>query len=577
MANSKSTYIKTNKLYGMKEGSTTLSAAKAVYVGGTLSKRAYKGGTLVYDVWDTLLSADNFNMPAIGGDIRYALTVTSTMTSVDGTVEDLEYTLSRTEIPANTSTTSKTYTITITQTATGKTIDVICTQAATVQTNVTYGTPSVTSATANQVMASGGSSRLIIAYTQTKTTTYSNGETETDTISGSATATSISGNEQNDSGAYVSSNTISVPSAGTNEYYGNRVVFNITGYTFSANGKSRTVSNADIDVEQLENQITGTSYDNYVLKLTPNKTNLEAGSNTAITILVESTRMKYNTYTSGATDDGILEGINATLSTTQGRLSSKTGAYADSVSIANGNLAYFIPHSNETSNEREVVVNAVSSANSSITANAVFTQAAATYEFSIDSDYINFSYSGGETRREVYNTKNGDMNAAPTVTNNNSWILTEITLSEDDNYTWILTVSAGSNPNTTSRSGTFTLTQAGSGQILTIEATQGGQPSSGGDDTSNTRASIEGTLVDTIVNYEGTISTDANYIENITVQVENSPYGGGNVYGEPVVHDDILSNGDTFSGTIDIGGAYSGLYVLVYYKNEVIGYRIIEE
>lgn len=579
MESSKSTYIRTNKLYGMKEGSTSLSAAKAVYVGGTLSKRVYKGGTIVYDVWDTLLSADNFSMPAVGGDITYALNVTSIMTSVDGVVNDLEYTLSRESIPANTSTSSKTYTITITQASTGKSIEVTCTQAASVQTNVTYGTPTVTSATANQVMAAGGSSRLIIAYSQTKTTTYSSGETDVDTITGSTTATSISGNEQNDSGAYVSGNTITVPSAGTDVYDSNRTVFNITGYTFSANGRSKTVSGADIDVEQLPNEVTGSRYDNYVLKLTPSTTTLDPGANPNVTILVESTRMKYNTYTSGDEDDGALEGVDATLSTTYGILStSSTGSYDDEITVSNGKVAYFIPHSNETGIQRTVVVNAVSTGNSSITAKAEFTQDAASYEFAISRDYVSFSYSGGETHIEITNKKNGGMNAEPSISNTNSSFNTSIDLSPDDSYVWILTITAGSNPNTSARSGTITLTQAGSGQQLTIQVGQSGQPSSGGgdDDTSSTTAEIEAYLNDTIVTYQGTISTEENYIEGVTVQVEDAPYGGGNVYGEPVQHDEILMNGGTFYGTIDIGGYYTPIYVIAYYNNNVIGYVLVE-
>ena len=102
MATATSQYIKINELYGMLEGSTTLSAAKAVYAGSTPSKRVWAGSKIVWDVWDTILSADNFEIPASGGNVEDYVEIISKMTSVDEETANIPYTLSIDKISSNT-------------------------------------------------------------------------------------------------------------------------------------------------------------------------------------------------------------------------------------------------------------------------------------------------------------------------------------------------------------------------------------------------------------------------------------------------------------------------------------------
>mgnify|MGYP003288310137 CR=1 FL=1 len=50
-----STLINLSKLYGL---SGSLKQPRGLYKGGSRVKRAYKGSTMVWDQWDTTLTAD---------------------------------------------------------------------------------------------------------------------------------------------------------------------------------------------------------------------------------------------------------------------------------------------------------------------------------------------------------------------------------------------------------------------------------------------------------------------------------------------------------------------------------------
>lgn len=128
-------YTKINKLYGKRESSTVISAAKAVYAGSTPSKRVYANNKIVYDVWDTLLEASDFTIPESGGYISEYLNIVSKATSIDNFTEDLNYTVRingevATVITPNQSSTPKTYNVDITQDVTNISTQVVCTQPA---------------------------------------------------------------------------------------------------------------------------------------------------------------------------------------------------------------------------------------------------------------------------------------------------------------------------------------------------------------------------------------------------------------------------------------------------------------
>lgn len=128
-------YTKVNKLYGKRESSTVISAAKAVYAGSTPSKRVYANNKIVYDVWDTLLEVSDFTIPESGGYISEYLNIVSKATSISNITEDLSYTVRIngevvTAIAPNWSSTPKTYNVDITQNDTNISVQVVCTQPA---------------------------------------------------------------------------------------------------------------------------------------------------------------------------------------------------------------------------------------------------------------------------------------------------------------------------------------------------------------------------------------------------------------------------------------------------------------
>ena len=263
MAEAKGEYIAVNELKGTTS-STTAKDAVSVSYGSNKVRIAWAEGKRVWDVWETMLSANNFS---IGSS---ATTITESLFGLQsyGTdrlgakhqmtgSEHIEF--SPSSITANTSTSSRTQSVVITQKKSGKSITVTATQAGRVAQSTTYGTPSVTSTSISTVAASGGTRSLTVYWSQTKTTTYDNGTTSSTTETGSSTATVTSGSAQNSSGAYISGGSVVVPSAGTNYFSSTHNVFYISGYEYYANGVRGTGSG--VYVQRNKNTYTtGTNY-----------------------------------------------------------------------------------------------------------------------------------------------------------------------------------------------------------------------------------------------------------------------------------------------------------------------------
>lgn len=296
MTTATSQYIKINKLYGMKEGSTNISAAKAVYGGSTFSKRVWAGSELVYDVWDTTLSADNFEIPATGGNVEDYVEIISEMTSVEGENENISYSLNITNISPNTTTSSKTHNIVITQELTGESITIVCTQEANSQLNVSYGTPTVVDTATEMIEAAGGSTMLLVQYSQVKTTYYANGTSSNETITGNTVAENIKGTVSV-SGASTDGTYVEMGSAEDTVYSSARTVYTITDYTIEVNGKSKTVTGASIAVKQEANIASYSSWSYNIYATTTTKEYTAASVSVRAT--VSSTRSRTCTYTSG--------------------------------------------------------------------------------------------------------------------------------------------------------------------------------------------------------------------------------------------------------------------------------------
>ena len=371
MATATSQYIKINKLYGMKEGSTNLSAAKAVYGGSTFSKRVWKGSEITYDVWDTTLSADNFEIPATGGNVEDYVQIISKMTSVEGETENISYSLSISNISPNTTTTSKTHNIVITQGLTGKSITIICIQEANAQLNVSYSTPTVVNTSTETIEASGGSTMLVVQYSQIKTIYYANGTNSNETITGTTVAENIKGTVSV-SGASTDGTYIEMDSAEDNVYTSARTVYTITGYKIEVNGKSKTVTGASIAVKQEANIASYSSWSYYIYATIAKKEYTAAPVSVRAT--VNSTRSRTCTYTSGYDpyDDNNEEiqdyGWTASITSATGNSVTSSGSAGDTTAYID------LGPNTSTTSVKTTKVTFKSAGNSSKTSTITFTQ-----------------------------------------------------------------------------------------------------------------------------------------------------------------------------------------------------------
>lgn len=256
MAEVKGEYIAVNEL------KASAKDVKKMMFEGQSIRIAWAEGKRVWDVWETILSASNFSVPSTATTLtKTLLNLQSYGTDRLGVQHDMEYTISPTSISANTSTSSRTQSVTIKQTKTDKSIIVTATQAGRVAQSITYGTPSVTSTYISTVSASGNVTRYLTVYwSQTKTTNYNNGTTSSTTVTGSSTATVTSGSSQNNSGAYISGGGVYVPSAGTNYFSSTHDVYYISGYEYYANNVRGTGSGVYVRREK-NTYTTGTNYD----------------------------------------------------------------------------------------------------------------------------------------------------------------------------------------------------------------------------------------------------------------------------------------------------------------------------
>lgn len=188
----------------------------------------------------TTFSASNFNIGASGGDVASKSNVTSYGVNALGTRESLSWTCSPTTIAANSSTSSKTHTITYTQNDTGDTTTAVCTQAgqSIVVTGYRYSA-SVSNESIGDASASGSTLSLSVSGTINVYEKYSDGsEKFYNSYSFGPTIATIASGDDIDDLAYLSSGKVVVKSAGTKTYSGYRIVYYIYGYSFSVDGES---------------------------------------------------------------------------------------------------------------------------------------------------------------------------------------------------------------------------------------------------------------------------------------------------------------------------------------------------
>lgn len=319
-------YIRTNKLKAAL-GSTGKYPSEIRY-GSSKIYRMYHGNNIVWDVLRTTFSASNFNIGASGGDVASKSSVTSYGVNALGTREPLNWKCSPTTIAANSSTSSKTHTITYTQNDTGDTTTAVCTQAgqSIVVTGYRYSA-SVSNESIGDAFASGSTLSLSVSGTINVYEKYSDGsEKFYNSYSFGSTAATITSGDDKDDLAYLSSGKVVVKSAGTKTYSGYRIVYYIYGYSFSVDGESYS-NNCNITVYQKENKVTGTEWgtnsSNYSLVASSDVAKFtSSGGNATISVTCQQ-QYRY-TYTSGSNGDWTWGNGTATLKTSRGTLNTSS-------------------------------------------------------------------------------------------------------------------------------------------------------------------------------------------------------------------------------------------------------------
>lgn len=187
--------------------------------------------TMVWDVWETILRADDTTVDSSGGYVKNILSVDSYGTDVEGWPEDLEYEFDTDYVYPNESDVDSYEPVTITQIDTGKSIEVNIIVSARQLEYIEYGKPVVEYGEVTEVDAKGEVTRFPTVYwSRSRTAVYDNGTTEELTDqTGSSFGFVIDGDGVN---GYIRNEGVYVPSAGTDHYTSRRVAFTITEYEY---------------------------------------------------------------------------------------------------------------------------------------------------------------------------------------------------------------------------------------------------------------------------------------------------------------------------------------------------------
>lgn len=545
-------YIAINELYGSIDGHRT-SIAKSLMYNNKQARHAVLGGVVVYDHWITTLEAFDFTSTASGGNVKDLIDVSSYGVDFKNVKHDMDYTLVPSIIPANTSTSSKTHSVEITQKNTGKKISVICTQAAAAITWTIEATLSVGSASAK-----GGNVSTSVSWVR-----YKNGVRYD---SGTTTPSSISGYANGSYGSYITGTSVYVPNAGTNT--SQPTVFTITGYSFYVDGEKYDRSTTTY--VKLGYNTYSTQYRYYTVTLTPD-TKYVASYNESVGITAEATKDAYRVYTSGSESYLGEYTSDINLSSSYGTFY-RNGSNVTSTTVSSGTKVIFTPYENTSSSDRTITVVGKNADNTSTSKTLSITQYKANYEFEIlSTSTTSISSGGGTVQFVVKSTKNGVDVGKPTVTPSVTWARVQSIVYNDilgDRYT--ITISVDSYTNTSvSRSFTVLFTQAVSGeQVSSATITQLKAQGSVDTTTAEINAWVEGTMV----YYEIDFSSTKSYLD-VVVKIQDSYDRYGRVYGEPKEYS--ITSMDRIIDFIDTYEYLTSGFVVVYVDNKVVGYKNI--
>lgn len=465
-------YVAVNELSATMSG-TTVYDVEDLYYGSDRVYRAYandssNNATLVWDIHDTWLEANDFYIPSSGGTVKtYA---SSAVESVAWDLEEYdEYNIGYSVSPTKISATTKDYTtyhdVTITQYYSGISVTVSAIQDGRYEVDASYGTPTITGMGHNNIPASGGTSYLTIQWSQVKTITYDNDTTSTETVTGTSIATILSGTVQQTGASITSDGGIYKTSCGTT-VTPQRTVYTVKSYRFVANGVTRTVSNASYNIGQAANTETVGSYN---LSISADSTSLVAAGGTR-TITVSCTR-NYS-YTSGASQTK-----NATATISSSPTSPTVTLSKTSITGNNQTLTATISE-NTSSSTRSIKITATAE---STTKSVTITQSAVSYVFTATTKTISVAYNATSVTLTGTSSRNGFyQEIAKKDVSLDSYTISSPSIGTitSSGTTFSIPISFNANDATTAKTLKATVTQPLSGKTITYTITQAGKPAS---------------------------------------------------------------------------------------------------
>lgn len=240
-----------------------------------------------------------------------------------------------------------------------------------VKKSTDYGTPVGTTSPISTVAVTGGMVYLKIAsWTQSYTITYDNGTKSTGSTSGTnASATVTNGSGIN--GTKIESGGVSIPNAGTNYYTTDRTAYTITGYSFTANGKTANVPTS-IAIKQKANNRKETT--EYYVGLVSQSTTTIGNTGGTFTFTAESLKRTKYTYDTNQTAYSTYSNYSASVTYSNGviKVSSSTISGKQTVTVTVGS---------NYDNVKTPKVVVTSQGDSSKSISITVTQAAAVYDF----------------------------------------------------------------------------------------------------------------------------------------------------------------------------------------------------
>ena len=474
MAETKGEYIAVNELKGTV--STTAKDAVSVMYGSNKVRIAWAEGKRVWDVWETMLSANNFSISSsattltesLFGLQSYGTDRLGVKHQMTGS-EHIEF--SPSSITANTSTSSRTQNVVITQKKTGKSITVTATQAGNVQTTV-YQNFRITGLEYSDVPAKGGYVYPTVYYSYDKviqnsnglagTTTTMTGTTSSCTVTSYSTSSSYIGSVNTSNGSVYASSLYTTQKSRTSI----ALIYSISISVY-IQGEYRVMTYSPSKyVYQQANTKTQTS-SGYELDFYSSNNNMDAVGG-SVTLYVTPYYVTYYQWTSGS-DGGSSSSVSSSTTVSLQRTSGNGSLSRTSVT-GNSTVTYTM-YSN--SDDTKGITHTIkASINSSIYRTVTITQSKGEYEFYFeDPGYI--PYSGGTYNIELISRLNGKfMEIIEDTVEISEGVINSVNYRENSE-TYRITVTFPSNSSTSSiKTYTLTAQQYNTGKTTSITIEQ---------------------------------------------------------------------------------------------------------